>query len=197
MSLSTGDVTTDDIMSDMMKASEKSEILVKEFVKDRLMENSTTSLFARMPQNKSKTLGTMYEVHVTVKKESPVVLKAEREIFWRLLVVSDSGRNVDLASMLHHELSPVPLSLAGTNHKLNSTNKSMLVELLTQSVKVETKLPKTDVPFCMLIDGHALIQSLGKPDSAQTFGDLADTFFNITLRPFQDQFARADVVFDR
>ena len=60
MSLSTGDVTTDDIMSDMMKASEKGEILVKEFVKDRLMENSTTSLFARMPQNKSETLGTMY-----------------------------------------------------------------------------------------------------------------------------------------
>ena len=114
-----------------------------------------------------------------------------------LLVASDSGRNVDFASMLHHDLSPVPLSLAGSNYKLHSTNKSMLVELLTQSVKAEAMLPKTHVPSCMIIDGHALIQSLRKSDSAQTYGDLADTFFSIILRPFQDQFARVDIVFDR
>lgn len=103
----------------------------------------------------------------------------------------------DLVSMLHYQLSPVPLSFAGTNRKLDSTNNSMLTELLTQSVKVETKLPKSDMSSCMLIDGHALIQSLGKPEGAQTFRDLADAFYNNILRPFQDQFARVDVVFDR
>lgn len=59
MSLSASDIATDDIMTDILKASGKGESLVKEFVKDRLMENSTTNFFSRMSQNKSKTLGTM------------------------------------------------------------------------------------------------------------------------------------------
>lgn len=95
------------------------------------MENPTTNFFAKIPQNKSKTLDTMYKLHVTVKKDSAVVVKAERDIFRRLLVASNSGRNVDLTSMLHYELSPVPLSLVGTNRKLHSTNKSTPTELLT------------------------------------------------------------------
>lgn len=61
---------------------------------------------------------------------------------------------------------------------------------------METELPKPDMSSCMLIDSHALIQSRGKP-GAQIFGDLAGTFFNNIQGPFQDQFGRADVVFDR
>lgn len=197
VSLLTGDVATDEIMTDILQASEKGEALVNEFVKERLVETSPKNLYAKIPQNKSKTLGTLYKVNVTVKKDTKVVLKTERDIFRRLLVASDSGRTVDLASMLCYELSPVPLSLAGTNRKLHSTSKSVLIELLTQSVKLESQLPKSDMSSCMVIDGHALIQSLGKPDGAQTFGDLADRFFNNITRPFQAQCARVDVVFDR
>ena len=93
-----------------------------------------------------------------VKNDSVVVVETEWDIFRRLLVVSGAGRNVDLANILHYELSPVPLALAGTNHKLHSTNKSALKEeLLPGSIEAETMLPKSDLLYCLLIDGHALI----------------------------------------
>ena len=67
-----------------------------------------------------------------VNKYSVVVVKAERDISRRLLVVSGGGRNVDLTNILYYELSQVPLALAEKKHKLHSTNKSALTELLTR-----------------------------------------------------------------
>lgn len=197
ISVSTGDVAADDIRTDILTAEEKGEGLVKEFVKDRLMKKSTTNFFAKLPKIKSKTLGTMYKVQVKVKKDAVVVVKAERDIFRRLLVVSDGGRNVDLANILQYELSPVPLALAGMNHQLHSTNKSALAEILTKTIEVETELPKSDSSSCLLIDGHAMIQALGKPEGARTFGDLANIFFKNIRRRFEAGFQRVDVVFDR
>ena len=96
-----------------------------------------------------------------VKKDSVVVVKAERDMFRRLLVVSGGGRNVDITNILYYELSPVPLALAEKKHKQHSTHKSALTELLTGSIEVETTgmLPKSDLLSCLLIDGHALIQA--------------------------------------
>ena len=69
----------------------------------------------------------MYKVKVTVQKDKVVEVKAERDIFRRLLIASDSGRNVNLENILKHELSPVPLALAKTDHTLLSANKSDLI----------------------------------------------------------------------
>ena len=66
-----------------------------------------------------------------VKKDSIVVVKAERDIFRRMLIVSGGGGHLDLTNILYYELSPVPLALAGTNHKLHSTNKNAITEIFT------------------------------------------------------------------
>ena len=50
---------------------------------------------------------------------------------------------------------------------------------------------------CVLIDGHALIKALGKPNGCQTFGEYADAFFNVVRRYFDRNISRVDVVFDR
>ena len=50
----------------------------------------------------------------------------------------------------------------------------------------------------MVIDGHALIQSLGKPKDSVTFGDYAEVFFKAATRHFNNPgVKRIDVVFDR
>ena len=68
-----------------------------------------------------------------VKNDSVVVVKAERDIFRRLLVASGGGRNVDLTNILYYyELSPVPHTFAEKKHKLHSTNKSAITKLLTR-----------------------------------------------------------------
>ena len=52
VSLTTGDVGPDDVRTDSLTAEMKGKSLVKEFVKDRLTESSTTDFYSRIPQNK-------------------------------------------------------------------------------------------------------------------------------------------------
>jgi hypothetical protein len=73
----------------------------------------------------------MYKVIVQKSKDAVTVIKAERDIFRRLLVVRDSGRDVDLPQefcdmsfLLSH-----PLALAGTDKKLQSATKSDLADI--------------------------------------------------------------------
>ena len=51
--------------------------------------------------------------------------------------------------------------------------------------------------MCDIIDGQALVQSLGKPTGAKTFGELADSFIAAALSHFNINCTRVDVVFDR
>ena len=50
---------------------------------------------------------------------------------------------------------------------------------------------------CEMIDGHGLIQALGKPHGCLTFGDYADVFLNNVTSHFRCHTTRVDVVFDR
>ncbi|KAG0714898.1 hypothetical protein GWK47_013197 [Chionoecetes opilio] len=89
-------------------------------------------------------------------------IKADRLMFQRLLVAQDSERDIDLKSLLSHELTPVPLSLADTAGRLRPTNKAALWKILEDGVTVEV-LPKSTLKTCFIIDGQALVQAIGKP----------------------------------
>lgn len=47
-----------------------------------------------------------------------------------------------------------------------------------------------------MVDAQALIQAIGKPSGAKTFGDFADSFVKAVLKSGED-IHRIDVVFDR
>lgn len=196
VNLSTNDIAPEDIISELLSAREKGQNLVSEFMETRFV-NNVTDFYARIPQVKAKTLGTMYKAGVQVKNDKITVVKAERDIFRRLLVVRDSGRDVDLASVLQHELAPVPLSLVSTKGKLNPTTKADLSDLLTQSFNVKRELPTSDRSTCVLIDGPAVVKALGKPKDASTFQDLGDAFVKVIHSNFKPGVSRVDVLFDR
>lgn len=46
------------------------------------------------------------------------------------------------------------------------------------------------------IDGHALIQALGKPKNCKTFQDYAEVFFKALTKNLDGSAARIDVLFD-
>ena len=48
-----------------------------------------------------------------------------------------------------------------------------------------------------VLDGHALIEALGKPHGCQTFGDYIDAFIQTITSHFGERTTRVDVVFDR
>ena len=66
-------------------------------------------------------------------------MKTDRDIFWRIVVTMESGRDIIIDELLRKELCAIPLSLATTDYALRSTNKAELVRILEVGAK-ETRL---------------------------------------------------------
>ena len=158
---------------------------------------SQRTFIQKMKRHIPKTLESTYHVKVRDGGGKEKTIKADRDRLRRLLVASQGGREIDMKSILEHELSPVPLSLASTNFKLNKGNKAYLATLLIEDVDVKSEIAKSDKKSFVVIDGPALIQQTGKPDGAKIFGDLADTFVTKVLNNYSATCCRVDVLFDR
>ena len=82
------------------------------------------------------------------------------------------------------------------NGTLRIGNKSALVDMLTEHVVCPDEIELNDSSSCLIIDGQALVVSLGKPNNAETFGNLADAYVRAVLKA-GTTYQQIDVVFDR
>ena len=89
----------------------------------------------------------------------------------------------------------MPLSLANSDKSLITTDKAVLSHLLSDAYVVN-ELPPANDNTCVIIDGMALVQSIGKPTTANTFGELADVYCRSVFRHFHGTCKRVDVIFD-
>ena len=76
---------------------------------------------------------------------------------------------------------------------MNTTSKADLISILMAALHT----PDADMKTCVLIDRHAMIQSLRKPHECQTFGDLASVFMQIAKHYFGEYITKVNVMFDR
>ena len=131
----------------------------------------------------------------TISKEKSI--KADRNLFQRLLIAKDAGRHVDLRKIISHELSPVPLALAVPSSTLRPPNKAVIGQILMAASNVQDHLPQANLNTFVIIDGQAPVQAIGKPANAKDFGELADAFATSVFHHFGDTCSRVDAVFDR
>ena len=124
-----------------------------------------------------------------------MVVKADRNLLHRLIVAYEAGREVDLQGLLKHELMPVPVSIAEMNGALRTGSKAMLSDELICGIMCPSSITP-EGSSCLIIDGQALVNAVGKPADNKTFGDLADTFVTAVLK-MGTSYNRIDVVFDR
>jgi len=194
--ISTNDVVPPEISQSLLSAEQRGANLLSEFVETRLGENGSKSLHDRIPQNKASTCSAMFTMETPKPTTEKNTFKHGRNLFRRLLSAAHSGRDVNLPHLLTHELSQSPPSLTTLDGQLRTTNKAALSHLLTDA-HVLKELPTTDNTTCVVIDGMALVQAIGKPAKAKTFGDLADIFTKNVFKSFSATCTRIDVVFDR
>ena len=90
----------------------------------------------------------------------------------------------------------VPVALANTDGTPRATNKSQLIPILEQEDVTQPNMPTSLTPTCSIIDAMALVQALGKPKGAKTFGDYYEKFAAAVKTNFQGPCTRVDVVFD-
>ena len=181
VSLATKDIATMEITENLLSAEKRGKHLVTGFVNERLVSKSV--LFYR--RQNTETFGTLYKTTVTTKADvNAKVIKADRTLLQRLFVASQAGRHVSMEEILKHKLSPLPLSLTKINGEMHSAAKSELATLVTKEIGIEpkTKLSNSEERTCVLIDGHALIQAIGKTDGCSNFGEYASVFFQLVIQ---------------
>ena len=68
---------------------------------------------------------------VTNKCGKVNTVKIDKDIFRRLLSASASGRDINISTIVKHELAPVPTSLATLDRNLRKADKAPLLNILS------------------------------------------------------------------
>lgn len=195
--ISSNEVLPTDVAEELLQAEERGSRILSEFIADRLTRNSERNLHDKIPQNKSKTFTYLQTPLHGHGSQQTAKVKCNKDIFKRLLSASQSGRQVDLANVLTYELQPAPPSLATRDGLLRPpTDKAALSHILADKYAKQV-LPNSTESTCVVIDGMALVQSIGKPSKATTFGELADVFSSSVLKDLHDEWTRVDIIFDQ
>ncbi|KAG1682470.1 Retinal homeobox protein Rx1 [Nymphon striatum] len=196
LNIATRDVETADVEQSLLKAEQLGQNQLETFVKDRMADKKVNF---RDPLQKTKalTFASLYTVHVAsnASKGKMETLKADRNFTQRLLMAYRAGRPVDLNNILNHELMKVPVSIADTSGTLRTGTKSILFDVLTKNVSCPTEITISE-SSCLIIDGQAMIMSLGKPADVNTLGEYADVVVKYVLKQ-GEAYNRIDVTFDR
>ena len=108
----------------------------------------------------------------TSKTKQELKLKAQRNIFGQLLILSEEN-NLDLQKVMEYPLGPVPWSLATADGMPIKTDKSALMTKLEEEAAY--KHPKKESEHVHVIDGNALFHSLTQ--IPETFGEVAEQLF--------------------
>lgn len=142
-------------------------------------------------------MSSMYSLSVSDKKSQAKCVKNDRDLFRRIIVSMDAGRDIDIDNFLKQELSEVPLSLASIAGSLRGTNKAQLAASIADGVTQNVKPHGIEKQkSCTIIDGMSLVQSIKRQRETRSFGDYADLFIGVVKSYLADS-ARVDVVFDR
>ena len=181
----------------MLSAENRGRQLVSEHVTSWFIKENVQFIDS-LKKNNSKTFKTMYQMTVPGKQNEQKVIKANRKLLQRLLTASMAGPQIKINEILQHELSSLPLSLARINGDMNSTSKSDMINILMGDIEVQHSIPAQEDSHktCILIDGHALIQALGKPHNCKTFQDYGSVFFHAVTKNIDETVKRIDVLFD-
>lgn len=197
-SVATKDLATSGIQQSLLNAESMGKDLLGQMLDARFLKQPGTTGYVKLHEplkkNKALTLGSLYDIK-KMSKGTEKVLKADRSVLQRLITAYESGRPVNLPNVLQHELMPVPLSLSQLDGSLRSGAKSVLQDVLITGVVCPVSV-QPHGQSCLIIDGNALLQAIGKPHGAATFGDLADKFIETVLLAGR-HYSRTDVLFDR
>ena len=121
-SLASGYIAGEVTKKDMLKARDTGNTALQNFCRERIV-TTEVDFFKPLPKHK---LGVM-EISHPGKKENAAV--ADANLFARMLVVAQT-RNLDLRSVLTHELNPIPWSLATSDGGLRKNTKSTITSLI-------------------------------------------------------------------
>ena len=140
LNFATGVVLPTDISDNLLSSTEKGREQMDTFVEKRL-NKCEVNFWDPLPNLIIKTFSsTTKKTHVKASNDKFVTVRADRDLFGRLLIASNA-RQIDLKEVLSYELSTVPFALAHQDGSLRKTTKSVFAKILEDQVHVVPRLP--------------------------------------------------------
>ena len=131
-----------------------------------------------------KTFEPLYTVPVSIDKSKTIAMKADKDLLRRVIVALESGRDIDVNTLLQSKLAPVPKSLATLGGSLREAGKSDLGTILQENV-CKSQMPVTQSQTCTIIDGMAAVQSSPTLQEQKPLGSGVTDFFVMSLPIFR------------
>lgn len=191
ISISSGFIAPAQVKSDLSEAYRKGSEAASQFINSRLKEDPE-KIFDPIKTNKLRTFVTASKTTKTNVQSENVLLRANSEMFNRLLIIGKS-RDVDLKELLSYSLTPVPMSLGTGDGSICKNDKSKLMHELEKGCENIDQVPRGSA---LIVDGLAYIQQLYNIPT--TFGQLAEKLL-LDLINMANNYgcARVDFVCDR
>ena len=186
--LASGMAAPKKLEEDLLVAYDKGEEAMTAFIKKRLTTNEVP-FYDPIPKLKLATFDSVTLAPVKIGGRE-VMLKADRDLFARLLVVAQT-RDMDLREVFRYSLGPIPWSLASADGSLCKTNKAKLLESLVKRVEPAEDVTPT---AALIVDGMAVLQAM--KEIPATFEELADAVSHSVV-PQTSLARRVDFVTDR
>ena len=125
-SISNAKIATKEVAIDLKRAKEICEKAYNAFVKERLEQDPPEKKFHDpIKTQRLKTFKDMSKKQVVKASGKEVILKADRTLFGRIILVAQ-GRNLHMEDVFTHPLGPVPWSLCTPDGLLRKTDKAKL-----------------------------------------------------------------------
>ena len=112
--MATKDIVTKAIENDLLSAQSKGQEELNKFITERFIAPEPRKIKFRDPlcKRKSLTFASLFEVKQNNSKQKGIekAIKADRKIIQRLITAYESGRRVDLSSILRRTFDSPPRS---------------------------------------------------------------------------------------
>ncbi|XP_033109669.1 uncharacterized protein LOC117110927 [Anneissia japonica] len=199
VNIGTGLVATSDINDSLLKAVEKGEKMLDNFLKSRLIQNleKNTSFYQPITRSGLKTLKIMMKTtNVKIKGKNKRIAVSPELIYQRALSLSKVRPDINLNTVLSYPVTSVPPALFKEDGSKRRTNKSDLLHVMEEIGKQSaTTLPQTYVTSAVLIDGMAELQKMNVRNMT-TFSDIANSCFGKITNLFHS-YEEVHLIFDR
>ena len=189
LSISRGIVLDDTLAQRMLSAKEVGSEAMAAFIKDRLCEDHTMSIFDPIKKQKLPTFGNISKSKSVRVKEKLVTIQNTKDLFAKVAIIAQK-RAVDLRQLLSFPLIELPLSLAEPDGTLKKTAKSRLLHAIEGETPPVDMLQKENA---FIADGMAYVRQIKV--SGLTFDQFSTKLLSTIIN--SSCFAtRIDVVFD-
>lgn len=190
--ISTATTARKDVRDALIEAHQKGKQAYSQFHEERLQSNPPQKKFHDpIPKLKLKTFSSMSQKKRTVTQGKTIILKTDRSLFGRIVVIAQS-RNLEMKEVFCHPLGPLPWSLSTPDGTPRKTAKAVLAKQLQKLATPADGLPN-NCNSATVIDAMSLVQKV--KNDVSTFADVAAAIHNMICKEAM-QSNRIDVVFD-